>query len=221
MTNKENQIEGYPKPLTSLPHCSSALSFPPFLLEAAPPDIARQSPEPSQTTKSSLTPSFGVRLRVSTVSLAPLTNMDSLLDLRVDLHHLVVQFGVITAHDGWVPTSRDEDGLDTTGDRSGEDGADLKTDEEGEGHDDGGEATILVVGGRSKVEVQVGEERGGVTDEDTAERENGANEAVLEWVSTGADTLFVVERLTLTSASIPRSFIMAQVSFAAGMYALP
>lgn len=115
--------------------------------------------------------------------------MDSLLHLRVDLDHLVIQLRVVTAHDSRVPTCGDEDGLDTTGDRSGEDGADLEPDEEGEGHDDGGEATVLIVCGRGEVEVQISEERGGVTDEYTTEGENRTNKAVLECVSTGADTM--------------------------------
>lgn len=60
--------------------------------------------------------------------------------------------------------------------------ADLHADEEGEGHDDDGEAAILVVRWSREAEVEVGEKSGRVSEEEAAEGEDGSDEAVLKYM---------------------------------------
>ena len=138
---------------------------------------------------------------------------NDLLDLRVHSTHLLVQLWVIAPHDRGVPTSGDKDGLDTAGDRGGEDVCDLEADEEGKGQDDGGVLSIVVVGRVGEVEVEVGQKGTGVCNEEGAEGKNRSNETVLH--------MLVVEMkmntgvLTLIKASIPRSLIIFHVSLAA------
>lgn len=86
---------------------------------------------------------------------------------------------MVAAHHGRVPSSGDEDGLDTAGNWGGEDVADLHANEERESHDDRGETTTIVVLGSSEAEVEVGKEGAGVADEETAKGENGTDQAIL------------------------------------------
>lgn len=94
---------------------------------------------------------------------------------------------MVTDHDLGVPASSNKDGVDTGGNWRGEDEGDLEADEEGEGDDNGGKATVLVVLGFGDEKVDVAGEGACVTDEHRTERQNGPNEAFLERWLVGID----------------------------------
>ena len=83
--------------------------------------------------------------------------MDSLLHVRVDLDHVLVQLRVLAHHDLRIPGGSDKDCLDTRLQRCCEAVRDLQADEESVGDDDGGETAIAVVGWIGEDEVEVGE----------------------------------------------------------------
>lgn len=120
---------------------------------------------------------------------------------------------MIAPHDLRIPTGGNKNGIDTAGDGCGEDVCDLEADEEGEGHDDGGVLSVVVISGIGKVEIEVSQEGTGVCDEEGAERKDRSDKAVLGKLVFGLKARLGV--LTLTSASIPRSLIIFHVSLAA------
>ena len=83
--------------------------------------------------------------------------MDSLLDVRVHLDHILVQLRVLAHHDLRIPRGGHEDGLDAALQRCGEAVGDLQADEESIRDDDGGEGASLVVAWVGEDEVEVGE----------------------------------------------------------------
>lgn len=83
-------------------------------------------------------------------------SVNSLLHVRVNLDHVLVQLRVLAHHDLRIPCGSHENGLDTTLQRCGEAVGDLKTNEEGIGDDDRSESAVGVVGWVGEDEVEVG-----------------------------------------------------------------
>ena len=106
--------------------------------------------------------------------------VDCLLHMRINLNHVSVQIRMITNHDLGVPSSGNEDSVDTATKRSGEDVADLQTDDEGEGYHDGRIPPRLVICRLSEDQVQVGQEGAGIGDEGGSHAEDGADEAFVD-----------------------------------------
>jgi len=76
--------------------------------------------------------------------------MNSLLHMRIHSNQLAVQLPVLLDHHLWIERRRHENSVDTATDGGGEDLADLQTDEEGVGDDDGRELAVGVVAGVSE-----------------------------------------------------------------------
>lgn len=79
-----------------------------------------------------------------------------------------------------VPRRGNKDSIDTAGDGRGENVGDLKPDKECEQENDGGIASICVVGRVREDEIQVSEKRASIGDEEGAKGKYGTNEAFLE-----------------------------------------
>lgn len=71
--------------------------------------------------------------------------MYRLLQVRVYLHHLVVQVIMIVHKDIGIPCNCHENGIDTGTERCSEEVAYLQTDEKGESDNDHGEVAVRVV----------------------------------------------------------------------------
>lgn len=71
--------------------------------------------------------------------------MYGLLQVRIHLHHLVVQVVMITHQDLWIPSYCHKNGVDAGAERRGEEVAYLQTDEEREGNNNYGEVSVRVV----------------------------------------------------------------------------
>lgn len=81
--------------------------------------------------------------------------MNRLLNMRVDLHHILVQLWVL-AHEGFrIPCHGNEDSVDAAGERSREAVGDLQTNKESEGKHNGREVASLVIcrGGEDEVAI--------------------------------------------------------------------
>lgn len=84
--------------------------------------------------------------------------MNHLLYLRINLDHPRVKIRMIPHQHVRIPRRGDEQRVYTATYWRHEDLADLQPDEEGEGHDDGGEGAAVIVGRFGEFEVEVGEE---------------------------------------------------------------
>jgi len=91
--------------------------------------------------------------------------MNSLLHMRIHGNQLAIQLSVLLNHDLRIKSRRHENSIDTTTDWRSEDLADLQTDEEGVGNDDGREVAVGVVAWLGENEVEVGEQGASVADE--------------------------------------------------------
>ena len=87
---------------------------------------------------------------------------------------------MIAHQDIRIPSGGDEKRRDAAADGRHEDLADLQADEEGKGHDDGGEGAAVVVGRRGELQVEEGEQGAEVGDEGGAHGEDGADQAVVD-----------------------------------------
>ena len=94
--------------------------------------------------------------------------MNSLLNMRINLNHALIQIREIVNQHFGIKRHGHKERAHAALDRHQEDISDLETDEESKGHDDGGEGAAGVVGWRGEGEVEVGEEGGHVGDEDGA-----------------------------------------------------
>jgi hypothetical protein len=83
--------------------------------------------------------------------------VNSLLNMRIHLNHILVQLRVLAHHNLRIPRGSHENGLDTALQRRGEAIGDLQADEESVRDDDGGESPVGVVAGVGEDEVEVGE----------------------------------------------------------------
>jgi hypothetical protein len=81
--------------------------------------------------------------------------VNGLLHVRVHLDHILVQLRVLAHHNLRIPSSSDENRLNTALQRRGEAVGDLQADEESVRDDDGGELALRVVGWVGEDEVQV------------------------------------------------------------------
>lgn len=88
------------------------------------------------------------------VATEPDLSVNSLLHLRVDLNHLLVELRVLAHENLGIPSGGDEDGVDAARQRRREAVGDLQADEEGVGNDDGGESAVGVVGWVGEDEVE-------------------------------------------------------------------
>lgn len=109
-----------------------------------------------------------------------LLRVNSLLHMRIHLDHLVVQIRVVPDHDLGIPRHGHKDGIDAAAERRGEDVADLQADQERKGADDDREVAVGIVRGLGELEVEEREQRGGEADEERAEREDGADQALVD-----------------------------------------
>ena len=107
------------------------------------------------------------------------SSVDCLLDMRVDLDHLMVDIGVFAHEHLRVPSHRDEDRIDTGAQGCGEDLTDLQPDEKGEGDNYRCVCSVLVVCGRRENEVEVGEKRAGVRNECSSHGEDRSDKALV------------------------------------------
>ncbi len=122
---------------------------------------------------------------------------------------------MVVDHDLRVPARGDEDGVDAAGQGRREDVRDLEADEVRKGYDDGRETAVAVVCWLREDEVQVGQEGARKGDEHGAKGQHRADEAFLSDVSRRSQAHMNTTKLTLTSASMPRSLIIFHVSLAA------
>ena len=150
----------------------------------------------------------------------PRSSPDHLLNPRIHSDHLAVNFRVFPGQHLGIPRHGNKYGLDATGKGGGEDVGNLKADEKCKGENDRRKVSVGVVWWVGEEEVEVGKEGAGVSDEQGTKGENGANKAILPAPVryTSLEGFRGKKRnlwLTLTRASMPRSLIIVQVSFAA------
>jgi hypothetical protein len=101
------------------------------------------------------------------------------LHLGIHPDHLGVQLRVVAPHNLGIPARCDKDSLDAARQGRREDVGDLEADEEGKGNNDGRVRSVAIVGRVGKEEVEIGEEGASITDEESTEREDRANETFL------------------------------------------
>ncbi len=111
--------------------------------------------------------------------------------------------------------------LHATPNRCHENLADLQADEERKGHDDGRKGSSLVISRLCELEVEEGEQGGEIGDEGRAHGKDGTDEAVVyESIDAAVFHRAVKSKWVVLSEGRTRETYV-QVSFAAGMYALP
>ena len=81
--------------------------------------------------------------------------MNRLLNMRVDRDHLGIKLRVISDQNLGIPRSSNEDSVDTTAKRCGEDISNLEPDKECKSNNDGRVASISVVCRISENEIKV------------------------------------------------------------------
>lgn len=106
--------------------------------------------------------------------------MDSLLHMRIDLHHLLIHFRMLAHHNLGIPRCGHEDSLDAARQRRGEAMSDLQSDQEGIGDNDWSESAVLVVAWVGEEEVEVCKQGASVGHESRAHRHDGANKAFVD-----------------------------------------
>lgn len=106
--------------------------------------------------------------------------MNRNLHMRVNLHQPLPQIGKLLNQYLRIERHGDKERSHTTLDRHQEDIGDLEADKEGEGHNYGGEGVAVVVGGLGEGDVEIGEERANVGNEDGAHGEDGINETFVD-----------------------------------------
>lgn len=106
-------------------------------------------------------------------------SMNSLLYVRVDADHAGVEVRMIAHQHLWIPGASDKDCVNAAAERSRKDVADLQANEEGKSDNNRRVCAILVVGGRSEDEVEIGKEGTCVSDECSTHTENGADQALI------------------------------------------
>lgn len=106
--------------------------------------------------------------------------MNRNLHMRVDLHQPLPQIRKLLNQNLRIERHGDKERSHTTLDRHQEDIGDLEADKEGEGHNYGGEGVAVVVGGLGEGDVEIGEERANVGNEDGAHGEDGIDETFVD-----------------------------------------
>lgn len=105
--------------------------------------------------------------------------LQRLLGIRVHLDHLLPQLGVLIHHDLRIPCHGHEYGIDATADRGGKDICNLKTNHESESNNNRREGPALVVGRIRKDQVQVCQQRAGVSNECGTHGEHRTKQALV------------------------------------------
>lgn len=108
------------------------------------------------------------------------SSVNSLLNVRVDCDHALVQIREILHQHLCIKGHGDEKGGHTTLDRDEEDVGNLETDEEGKCHDDSGKGVARVVLRLGEGDVEVGEERAEVGNGNGTHGEDGVDEAFVD-----------------------------------------
>jgi len=106
--------------------------------------------------------------------------MNRNLHMRINLHQPIPQIRELLDQDLGIKRHGNKEGSHATLDGHQEDVGDLEADQEGKGHDDGGEGVAVVVGWLGEGDVEVGEEAAGVGYEDGAHGEYGVDEAFVD-----------------------------------------
>jgi hypothetical protein len=106
--------------------------------------------------------------------------MNRNLHMRVDLHQPLPQIRKLLNQNLRIERHGDKERSHTTLDRHQEDIGDLEADKEGEGYNYGGEGVAVVVGGLGEGDVEIGEERAKVGNEDGAHGEDGIDETFVD-----------------------------------------
>ena len=108
-----------------------------------------------------------------------LSSVDSLLDVRVDCNHALVQLWMLADENLRVPCHRDEKGVDAAGQRSREAVCDLEADEESVSYNDRRKVSVRVVSWGGEVNVKVSEESAGVGYECAAHGKDRTDKALV------------------------------------------
>lgn len=95
------------------------------------------------------------------------------------MDHSVIEVRVVAHHNLWIPSHCDEDSVHAAPNWRQQDLADLQADNEGESHNHCREIPTTVVCRVGELQVQVGEQRTEVGNEDGAHGQHRADEAVL------------------------------------------
>lgn len=101
---------------------------------------------------------FGIGPRVGASEVCVL-GMNSLLDARVQAHHLLIQIRVFAHQDLGIPRHSRKDGLNAAAHGCHKDLADLQTNNERKSHNDSGEVALGVITRVSELQVQVRQQR--------------------------------------------------------------
>jgi len=167
--------------------------------------VHRLSSRTTESLRTSSTPPISVHLGVN-----------SLLDMRVHLDHVLVQLWVLAHHNLRIPCGGHEDGLNTTLQRCGEAVGDLETNEEGVGNHNRSEGAVAVVGRVGKDKVEVGEAVKWKLLATCVILVCGVSTYKAQMYATKVEPMVKTGpvRHSFTSASIPRSLIIVQVAFA-------
>lgn len=134
-----------------------------------PPSGTKHSSSPKTAFFASATTNFSFRSSIPNHG----------LHLGIYPDHLAVDLRVVAPHDLRVPARSDKDGIDAAGDWGSKDVGNLEADEEGESDDDGRVLAIVIVRRVGEEEVQIAQESAGVSDENGAKGQHGANETFL------------------------------------------
>lgn len=105
--------------------------------------------------------------------------------MRINRHHPLIQIRILRHQNLRIKRHGHEERRHSTLNWHQEDIADLQSDDEREGHDDGRVAAGSVVRGRRESDVEVGEQGAGIGNEDGAHGQDGVDET---FVDEGVDT---------------------------------
>lgn len=106
--------------------------------------------------------------------------MNGLLNVRVHLHHLMIQVRMISDHNLGVPCCCNKYCVDTTAERCSEHVADLETDKESERDNDGSKSTISVIRGLCEYQVEVRKQGASIPHECRTQAENRSDQTFVD-----------------------------------------
>lgn len=90
--------------------------------------------------------------------------MDSLLNMWIHGDHFLIQLRMLSHHYLWIPGCSNENSVQTTAERCGEDVGDLQADQESKGHNDHCVVAIVVVAWMREHNVEIGQESAQIRD---------------------------------------------------------
>lgn len=94
----------------------------------------------------------------------------------IHCNHALIQLSMLLNQHLWIPRSRDKDGIDTTVQRDHEAPGDLETDQKCIEHNDGGEGAARVVRRVRDIQIYIGDQCTGDTNEQAAHRQDGTHQ---------------------------------------------